>query len=279
MANMKNGKLRALCAAALAAGGAAAVQRLLDRRPPAGSWTRTSYSGADVSLTEGAAAAGGVALGLCALPGKARLGALAAVAAAGAAGAVDDHFEDRFPARGKGFAGHLGALREGRMTSGVLKIGLISAGAGVGALGLPRRGGFFRRGVAWAGQTALVAGAANFVNLLDLRPGRALKANGLAAAGLIGAGGAPSILAAGVLGASAPCLPGDLSGATMLGDLGANALGAATGLAVASVRCESARWAALAGIVALTLASERVSFSKVIEGNPVLARIDRLGRA
>ena len=62
MANMKNGKLRALCAAALAAGGAAAVQRLLDRRPPAGSWTRTSYSGADVSLTEGAAAAGGVAL-------------------------------------------------------------------------------------------------------------------------------------------------------------------------------------------------------------------------
>ena len=64
MANMKNGKLRALCAAALAAGGAAAVQRLLDRRPPAGSWTRTSYSGADVSLTEGAAAAGGVALGL-----------------------------------------------------------------------------------------------------------------------------------------------------------------------------------------------------------------------
>ena len=232
-----------------------------------------------MSLTEGAAAAGGVALGLCALPGKARLGALAAVAAAGAAGAVDDHFEDRFPARGKGFAGHLGALREGRMTSGVLKIGLISAGAGVGALGLPRRGGFFRRGVAWAGQTALVAGAANFVNLLDLRPGRALKANGLAAAGLIGAGGAPSILAAGVLGASAPCLPGDLSGATMLGDLGANALGAATGLAAASVRCESARWAALAGIVALTLASERVSFSKVIEGNPVLARIDRLGRA
>ena len=224
-----------------------------------------------MSLTEGAAAAGGVALGLCALPGKARLGALAAVAAAGAAGAVDDHFEDRFPARGKGFAGHLGALREGRMTSGVLKIGLISAGAGVGALGLPRRGGFFRRGVAWAGQTALVAGAANF--------GRALKANGLAAAGLIGAGGAPSILAAGVLGASAPCLPGDLSGATMLGDLGANALGAATGLAAASVRCESARWAALAGIVALTLASERVSFSKVIEGNPVLARIDRLGRA
>ena len=85
MANMKNGKLRALCAAALAAGGAAAVQRLLDRRPPAGSWTRTSYSGADVSLTEGAAAAGGVALGLCALPGKARLGALAAVAAAGRA--------------------------------------------------------------------------------------------------------------------------------------------------------------------------------------------------
>ena len=67
--------------------------------------------------------------------------------------------------------------------------------------------------------------------------------------------------------------------ALMVASIGALVVMAATGLAAASVRCESARWAALAGIVALTLASERVSFSKVIEGNPVLARIDRLGRA
>ena len=37
-------------------------------------------------------------------------------------------------------------------------------------------------------------------------------------------------------------------------------------------------WAAAAVLVALQLASERISFSRVIEGNRVLRAADRLGR-
>ncbi len=63
----------------------------------------------------------------------------------------------------------------------------------------------------------------------------------------------------------------------MLGDTGANALGALLGLAATRLG-RRPRLAVLAGLVALNAASEYVSFTKVIAGNPVLNRIDMLGR-
>ena len=81
--------------------------------------------------------------------------------------------------------------------------------------------------------TGLVAGTANLVNLLDLRPGRAGKAADLAAAATLGgpAGG----LVAGPLGATLAVLPEDLGERVMLGDAGANAVGALLGLRLAAV--------------------------------------------
>jgi len=72
-------------------------------------------------------------------------------------------------------------------------------------------------------------------------------------------------------------LPEDLGERAMLGDCGANALGAMLGAAAAGLP-RPARIALLAGITGLTAASEKVSFTKVIEQTPALRRLDMLGR-
>ena len=85
-------------------------------------------------------------------------------------------------------------------------------------------------------------------------------------------------LVAGPLGATLAVLPEDLGERVMLGDCGANALGALLGLRLASIPGRESRAGLLAGIVGLTLASEKVSFTTVIEATPGLRDLDRLGR-
>ena len=72
-------------------------------------------------------------------------------------------------------------------------------------------------------------------------------------------------------------LPFDLREEGMLGDAGANALGAVVGTMVLAGPMWLV-WAAAAVLLALQLASERVSFTRVIESNRVLRAADRLGR-
>ena len=64
----------------------------------------------------------------------------------------------------------------------------------------------------------------------------------------------------------------------MLGDAGANALGALLGAAAAASLPRPGRAAVLAGVVALTAASEKISFTKVIRRTPPLHWLDMLGR-
>jgi hypothetical protein len=71
----------------------------------------------------------------------------------------------------------------------------------------------------------------------------------------------------------------DVRERAMLGDCGAGALGATLGWSLAMRPSRLTRSAAAAGVVAATLASERKSFSAVIDANPVLRRLDQLGRA
>ncbi|TFV67163.1 hypothetical protein E4P40_24545, partial [Blastococcus sp. CT_GayMR20] len=178
-------------------------------------------------------------------------------------------------ARDKGLAGHLAALRAGRVSAGAVKVAGIGAAAAVSAV-LTRSGRGPSALVDGVLTTGLVAGTANLVNLLDLRPGRAGKVASLAAAASVGgpAGG----LVAGPLGATLAVLPDDLGERVMLGDAGANAVGALLGLRLASIPGRGPRAALLAVVVALTLASERVSFTTVIEATPGLRELDRLGR-
>jgi hypothetical protein len=85
-------------------------------------------------------------------------------------------------------------------------------------------------------------------------------------------------LAGAVLGTSAAVLGDDLAGRSMLGDTGANALGAVVGVAALARWDRTGRAVALGVVVALTLASEKVSFSRLIEAQPLLRELDRLGR-
>ena len=64
----------------------------------------------------------------------------------------------------------------------------------------------------------------------------------------------------------------------MLGDAGANALGALLGVALAARTGTAGRAVLLAGLAGLTAASERVSFTRVIESTPGLRELDALGR-
>ena len=270
------GLIRAGTAAATAAAATRVAYTVLNQRPPGGTktWSRTNHRGEPVTLLEGPAVAVGAVVGALAQAafGSPRSGAAMALAGAGAAafGGYDDlaGSGDR-----RGFRGHLGALRHGEVTSGAVKLG------GIGVTGIVSAvlaGGAPADVVIDAG---LVAGGANLLNLFDLRPGRAIKV-AVASGALIAAGGFVSGRRAGVaapLAAALILLPQDLGERAMLGDCGANSLGAMLGAAAAGLP-RPARIALLAGITGLTAVSEKVSFTKVIERTSALRWLDMLGR-
>ena len=186
-------------------------------------------------------------------------------------GLVDDLLggEDR------GFRGHLAALADGRLTTGAMKL----FGGGVVAIVLTAAPGEVS-GRRLLADAALVALAANLGNLLDRAPGRTIKVGLIAYAPLaLVAGTAPVGLAlAPVVGAAAGLLHADLRERLMLGDTGANLLGAVLGLGVVLETGRPVRTVVLVVLVLLNLASERVSFSAVIDATPGLRHLDRLGR-
>jgi UDP-N-acetylmuramyl pentapeptide phosphotransferase/UDP-N-acetylglucosamine-1-phosphate transferase len=246
---------------------------------PESVWQRTNYRGRTVSLVGGPslAAAATVSAAAGAPSVVAALAAVTAGLGAGAVGLYDDLVGQRPRQRlAKGFHGHLAALRRGEVTSGVVKIVGVGAVGSAAAFLLDLRGPAGRRVPHVLLGAGVIAGSANLVNLLDLRPGRALKVGIMAGAPL--AVGRTGGLAAGPVGACAGLLPSDLQERTMLGDGGANALGALLGVALAARCGPRGRAAALAVLVALTAASERVSFTRVIAATPVLREIDRWGR-
>lgn len=270
---------RLLAAVNGAAFATAALAQL--RQQPRPTLERTNFRGRTVSLTGGIATAVGTLAGAAGAGGAATAASTLAVGSAAALGALDDLTEKPEARSTKGLRGHLTALREGRVTTGFVKLaGITTAGLASGAILASRRTSLG----SWRGlgdtvvSGALVAGTANLLNLLDLRPGRALKVAGGLAVPLTLAGGPGGAVAAGVAGAAAAGLPGDLAETTMLGDTGANAVGAALGVALASQRHPAVRVAALAVVVGATLASERVSFSAVIERTPWLRTLDQAGR-
>jgi len=177
-----------------------------------------------------------------------------------------------------GFTHHVRSLAEGRLTTGMLKLigGAAVALLTSAALALSDGGvvGMLR-------DAAVVALAANAFNLLDRRPGRSTKAGLLVFAGLLVWSRSPSLTGPGVgLGAAVALLPAEMRERVMLGDAGANALGAILGLsALAAFPPAGARWVLFAVLLAFNIGSEFVSYSKVIDAFGPLRFLDGLGRS
>ncbi|HEX2294591.1 MAG TPA: hypothetical protein VHN37_04710 [Actinomycetota bacterium] len=186
----------------------------------------------------------------------------------GTAGLWDDSRGDEAP---RGFAGHLSARR---LTGGVVK--LVAGGvAGIACAAVLAPDDL--------GRAALIALAvplaANLFNLLDRAPGRTGKVALLVAAPLLALGNETwALAAAGTFGALAALLPVDLAERGMLGDAGANPIGGLVGLGLA-VSLDTAPLAAVVALLAaLNAASERWSFSQVIDRTPLLRKLDSIGR-
>jgi UDP-N-acetylmuramyl pentapeptide phosphotransferase/UDP-N-acetylglucosamine-1-phosphate transferase len=202
---------------------------------------------------------------------QARLAVLLAVFGFGFLGMIDDLAavgEDR------GFKGHLGALREGRVTTGMLKL---VGGAAIAVVIVATPG--FKSGRTLIVDAALIALAANLGNLLDRAPGRTIKFGLVAYVPIaIVVGTAPiGVAAAPVMGAALGLLPDDLRERLMLGDTGANVIGAVLGLAVVLGSRESVRLVVMLVLLALNVGAELVSFSRVIDAVAPLRWFDRLG--
>lgn len=250
---------------------------LMKRRPK--DLVRTNYRGLEIAAVLGFAVTGGgmAGLGVAALTatflntslGNVGWAVLAILVLLGAGGAADDLKGDE---RAKGFSGHLKAAVRGRITGGFMKI---IAG---GAAGLVA--GFLVHSGRAAVETAfLIALTANLLNLFDRAPGRSTKVALAGAVPLLLVGSAPwALSSAGLWGAAAAMLPPDLRERAMLGDTGANPMGGVLGLGLGVSLDEPGRLLALGVVFALNAASERWSFSQVIEGNRLLRSIDRSGR-
>ena len=250
-----------------------AVALALIRRPPTRA-ERTNIRGLIVPAVLGGPlvlAGTGVALTPGSLTLSPRIGGSVAglCVAMGAAGFLDDVRGDR---GARGFRGHLRAALSGRMTTGLLK--LLIGGAGGLAAGVAVAD-------SWQVLTTalLVALSANLFNLLDVAPGRAGKAGvALWIPLLVWGSEGWAVASAGVLGALLVCLPLDLRERAMLGDAGANPIGAVVGLGLALALPPWAAAIAAVLLLALNLSSELWSFSEVIQRVGPLRALDRLGR-
>jgi UDP-GlcNAc:undecaprenyl-phosphate GlcNAc-1-phosphate transferase len=180
---------------------------------------------------------------------------------------------DDAPAQ-RGWRGHGAALRRGELSTGVLKA--------AGSLGLALLAASYLdlSNARWLLAAGVLVLATNVFNLLDLRPGRSVKALVLLGAGLtivsnevrplwtLGLFLAPALVAGGY----------DLRERAMLGDTGANLIGALAGLWLVLTLSGTGQLIALALLAAITVYGELRSISALVERTPGLRELDSWGR-
>lgn len=189
--------------------------------------------------------------------------------------------DDLLAGASRGWRGHGRALLAGEFSTGALKA--------LGSLALAL---YVLQGISGVGEyllaVALLVLTTNLFNLLDLRPGRAAKAFLLLGVLLsliawhgryLDQAGVVPLWVVGPL--AAPILVVgfyDLRERTMLGDVGANLIGAVAGLWLLIAFDTTGQAIALAIVLALTVYGEFRSLSALIERTPLLRQIDSIGR-
>ncbi len=185
-------------------------------------------------------------------------------------GLIDDLYGNR---QAGGLLGHARALLRGQGTTGLLKA---VGGAVLGLVGAWLLG---HRGFWLLVAGAVIALAANMANLLDLRPGRTIKVwLPLALVAILTVDEPVRTVVGAVAGGAIVFLYWELREVAMLGDVGANLLGSVLGVAAAAHLQAGALIVCAAALLAATLVSEVVAFSRVIAAVPPLRWLDDLGR-
>ena len=191
----------------------------------------------------------------------------------GLLGMIDDLVGDQGD---KGFAGHLRALASGRLTTGSLKL------IGGGLVGLSVVAFVTNELPELVVGAAVVALAANTANLFDRAPGRVTKVALVCFAILVVLTPVDRyrllVLVGGFVGAVVGLFPFDLREHLMLGDAGANPLGAVLGVGVVMTTGMGTQLVVLGALLAINIAGERVSFSTIIDRVTPLRGFDQLGR-
>jgi UDP-N-acetylmuramyl pentapeptide phosphotransferase/UDP-N-acetylglucosamine-1-phosphate transferase len=183
-------------------------------------------------------------------------------------------FDDFQPDRTRGLVRQLAMLREGRVSSGMVKLVVISAASALAAWALGARG------ARWVLGALVIAGAANLWNLLDVLPGRAFKYFVPAVAGAALAAGTEEYRTLALIALlDALLLLGlDLMEVAMLGDAGSNVLGFIVGVGLLEALSTTGLAVALAAILALHVLAETVTLSRIIQAVAPLRWFDGLGR-
>ena len=174
----------------------------------------------------------------------------------------------------RGIRAHASALLGGQMSTGALKA------AGSLGLALFALGFLHLSNGRWLLAAAVLVLATNAFNLLDLRPGRAVKVFVVLGAALsaatadlrtlwlLGLFAAPAVVAGGY----------DLRERGMLGDTGSNLLGALAGLWLVFTLSGTGQAIALAALLIITVYGEFFSISELVDRTPGLRELDSWGR-
>lgn len=190
-------------------------------------------------------------------------------------GLLDDTLGQALAGAPRGLRGHgRELLLSGRVSTGAIKaVGTVALA--LYAISLLRSPPVGR----WLLAGAVLALATHVFNLLDLRPGRTLKALVVLGAALTLAAGTRAAYALGpFLGPALVAGLYDLRERSLLGDTGASAIGAIAGLWLVLTLSSAGQAVALAVLLSISLFGELRSISALIERLPLLGHLDSLGR-